>query len=64
MRVKNNLTSSEVSDFTIDKYTYEVGGKKKGKKQIEDVPHGIEVRDETEYGHGIVVQLWHFGFNY
>lgn len=64
MRVKNNITSSKVSDFTIDKYTFEVGGKKKGKKQIEDVPHGVVVRDEIEYGHGIVVPLWHFGFNY
>lgn len=64
MRVKNDLISSKVSDFSIDEYTFEIGGKKKGKKQIEDVPHGIIVRDDIEYGHGIVVPLWQFGFNY
>ena len=48
----------------INEYTFEIGGKKKGKKQIEDVANGIVVRDDIEYGHGIVIPLWHFGLNY
>lgn len=64
MRVRHNITASRVSDFKVDKYTFEVGGKNKGKKQIEDVPNGIIVRDDIEYGHDIIVPLWHFGFTY
>lgn len=64
MRVKNDIISSKISDFTIGEYTFEIGGKKKGKKQIEDVANGIIVRDDIETGHGIVVPLWYFGLNY
>lgn len=64
MRVNNDIISSRESDFRIGKYTFEVGGKKKGKKQIEDVPNGIIVRDDIEVGHGIIVPLWMFGMNY
>jgi len=64
MREKHDVTSSKVSDFTIGEYTFEIGGHKKGKKQIEDVPNGRVVRDDIETGHGIVIPLWHFGMNY
>lgn len=64
MRERNKITASRVSDFKINGYTFEIGGKKKGKKQIEDVPNGIIVRDDIEYGHGIIVPLWCFGLNY
>lgn len=64
MREKHNITSSKVSDFTIDGYTFEIGGKKKGRKQIEDVVNGRIVKDDIETGHGIVIPLWHFGMNY
>lgn len=64
MREKQNLTSSRVSDFTIDGYTFEIGGRKKGKKQIEDVKDGRIVKDDIETGHGIVIPLWCFGMNY
>jgi len=63
-RVNNLVTSSRVSDFQIEGYTFEVGGKKKGKKQIENVKNGIVVRDDIEYGNGIFIPLWHFGLNY
>ena len=64
MRVNYDVIASRVSDFKIDKYTFEVGGKNKGKKQIEDVPDAFIVKDDIEYGHGIVLPLWHFGFTY
>ena len=64
MRVNNDVVSSKESDFVIGKYTFEVGGKKKGKKQIENIENGIVVRDDIESGHGIFVPLWHFGMSY
>lgn len=64
MRVMNDITSSKVSDFEINTYTFEIGGRKKGMKQIENATHGIVVKDDIEYGHGITVPLWQFGFNY
>lgn len=64
MRVMNNIVSSKESDFVINKYTFEIGGRKKGKKQIENVSNGYIVKDEIEYGHGITIPLWQFGFNY
>lgn len=33
-------------------------------KQIEDVPNGIVVKDDIEYGFLNVVPLWAFGLNY
>ncbi len=64
MREKQGVTSSKASDFTIGDYTFEIGGRKKGKKQIEDVKNGRIVKDDIETGHGIVIPLWHFGMNY
>ena len=64
LRVNNDIISSRISDFTIGTYTFEVGGRKKGSKQLEDIPNGIVVRDDIETGHGIFVPLWQFGFNY
>lgn len=64
LREKYAITSSRESDFKINQYTFEIGGKKKGKKQIEDVPNGIVVRDDIEYGHDIIIPLWHFGLTY
>ena len=63
-RVNNKVLSSRVSDFTIGDYTFEVGGKKKGNKQIEDVPNGIVVKDDIEYGSFHTIPLWAFGLNY
>ena len=64
MRVMNDIISSKESDFVIREYTFEIGGRKKGKKQIENVSHGFIVKDDIEFGHGITIPLWQFGFNY
>ncbi len=64
MRVNNPVIASKESDFKIGKYTFEIGGMKKGKKQIKDVPNGLVVRDDIEYGAGNILPLWHFGLNY
>lgn len=63
-RVKNDIVSSKDSDFVIDRYTFEVGGKKKGHRQIENIENGYLVKDDIEFGFGNVIPLWHFGLNY
>lgn len=64
MRVKNDVISSRQSDFKIEKYTFEVGGRKKGKKQIEDIPDSFIVKDDIEFAQGNVIPQWAFGLNY
>lgn len=64
MRERNSVISSRVSDFMIGKYTFEVGGKKKSKKQISNVSDAFVVRDDIEYGNDNIIPLWHFGLNY
>lgn len=64
MRVKNDVISSRQSDFKIEKYTFEVGGRKKGKKQIEDISDSFIVKDDIEFAQGNVIPLWAFGLNY
>ena len=64
MRVKNDVISSRQSDFKIEKYTFDVGGRKKGKKQIEDIPDSFIVKDDIEFVQGNVIPLWAFGLNY
>lgn len=64
MRVNNEVVSSKITDFRIGDRIFEVGGAKKGTKQLEGNPNGIVVRDDIEYGHARYVPLWHFGLNY
>lgn len=64
MRVENDVISSRVSDFVIGDRTFEIGGRKKGKKQIEDVPNAYVVKDDIEFAHGNIIPLWAFGLNY
>lgn len=64
MRVNHTVTASAASDFEIGNRTFEVGGRSKGKKQVEGLPDAYIVKDDIEYGHGNVVPLWAFGLNY
>ena len=64
MRVTTDVISSRTSDFEIDGKTFEVGGKKKGKKQIASASEGYVVRDDIEYGSGNILPLWAFGLTY
>lgn len=63
-RVKHLVTSSSVADFQIDAFTFEVGGKNKGQKQIKDMPNGFIVKDDLEFGFLNNIPLWHFGMMY
>ena len=64
LRATHKVTASSVSDFKVGKYTFEVGGKKKGKHQIKDIEHAYVVKDDIEYGHLNEVPLWAFGLLY
>lgn len=64
MEVTQSVVVSSVSDFLIGKYTFEVGGKNKKKKQISDIPDSFVVKDDIEYGHNNVLPLWTFGMSY
>ena len=51
-------------DFVIDNYTFEIGGKSKKNKQIEQIPNSFVVKDNIEQGFGNILPLWKFGFLY
>jgi len=59
------INLSEVSDFIIDKkYTFEIGGKNKSKKQIAKLDHAFIAKDNIEIGFGNNIPVWLFGFMY
>lgn len=64
LHVTHDVIASCVSDFSVGDYTFEIGGRKKGKKQISDVPNGYVVRDEIEYATQQIIPLWMFGLLY
>lgn len=63
-RLNLDVTSSKVSDFTIGKYTFEIGGSKKSHRQVKDVENSFVVRDDIEYANGDILPLWSFGLMY
>ena len=63
-RVMNDVTSSTISDFEINGKVFEIGGRKKGQKQIENADEGYIVKDDIESGYANVIPLWAFGLNY
>ncbi len=62
--VKQDVASSEKADFSIEKYTFEIGEKNKQQQQIKDIENAFVVKDDIEYGYLNIVPLWAFGFNY
>lgn len=64
MRVVGDVMCSPVSDFLINGMTFEIGGRKKGQKQISEVDKGYVVKDDIETGYANVLPLWVFGLMY
>lgn len=64
MRVNHDVLSSRISDFEINRVTFEIGGKNKRGQQIAEAETGYIVRDDIEYAAGNIVPLWSFGLNY
>lgn len=55
---------AEEGDFTVGKYTFEVGGRSKQRKQISHLEYGYVAADDIEVGHQQTIPLWLFGFFY
>jgi uncharacterized protein len=64
LRVKYDVIASPIADFQIGDYTFEVGGKNKGLKQIRDVDKAFVVKDDIELGYLNTIPLWQFGLTY
>ena len=61
----HNITSSDSGDFVVDgKYTFEVGGKNKSFKQIQDIPNSYLAIDDDFSMNEKKIPLWLFGFLY
>jgi len=59
------VQASPVADFIVnERYTLEIGGKNKNKKQIKGVKNSWVVADDLEVGNSHSVPLWLFGFLY
>ena len=65
LRVNYNISASAVSDFNVgEKFTFEIGGKSKTRKQIATLNHAYIAADDIEYANGNRIPLWLFGFLY
>lgn len=60
---EHNVSIPNKGDFFVDeKYTFEIGGKSKGYKQISSIPGSFIVSDDINYSVGNKIPLWLFGF--
>ena len=65
MKQKYFVSTSKEADFFVDnKYTFEIGGKNKQKKQIKNISNAFIVKDNIEIGSENIIPLWLFGFMY
>src|SRR5690606_10646871 len=61
----NELHLSEKVDFLVnEKYSFEIGGKNKTGKQLQNSKNSYFVRDDIEIGALKTIPLWLFGFLY
>ena len=61
----HKMAMPKMGDFIVDhKYTFEVGGKDKSKKQIEGIKNAWVVKDDLEFPVGNDLPLWMFGCLY
>jgi hypothetical protein len=61
----NVVTYSKTGDFIVnEKYTFEVGGQNKSKKQISGIENSFIIADNLEIGLGEKIPMWLMGFLY
>ncbi|MFO7830180.1 MAG: hypothetical protein R6V23_16275 [Bacteroidales bacterium] len=61
----NHVLYSGKGDFLINnRYIFEVGGKNKTRKQIQDINNAYIAADNIEYAQGNKIPLWLFAFLY
>lgn len=62
---RHRLNYISHTDFLVgEKYSFEIGGKNKTKKQLENKPDSFVVKDDIEIGNENTIPLWLFGFLY
>lgn len=65
VRPKYTVEYAEEGDFWVNnEYIFEVGGRKKGFSQIQDLPNAYVVADDLDVGVEKKLPLWLFGFLY
>jgi hypothetical protein len=65
LSVMHKVSMPKKGDFCVDdKYTFEIGGRNKGFKQIKDIRNSFLALDDIETGIGNKIPLWLFGFLY
>ena len=62
---EHTLKYSPKADFLVDdKYTFEIGGKNKPKRQIHETENAYITSDDIEFGAFNRIPLWMFGLMY
>ena len=65
LQVNHTVNSSGKGDFLVDKkYTFEVGGKNKTRRQVAGIENSWIAADNIEFSHQNKIPLWLFGFLY
>lgn len=65
LQVSHNVQYSAKSDFVVDnKFTFEVGGKNKNRKQIAGIENAYIAADNIEFSSQNKIPIWLFGFLY
>jgi len=65
LQESHTISWSDKSDFLVDnKYTFEIGGKNKTRKQITGIENAFIAADNIEYDYQNKIPLWLFGFLY
>jgi len=65
LKESHKVNSAKQGDFMVNnKYTFEIGGKNKGFKQIKDLPNSFVVQDTDSTENRNKIPLWLFGFLY
>jgi len=65
LKESHQLTTSKQGDFIVNnKYTFEIGGKKKGFNQNKDIDNSFVVQDIDSTEDNRKIPLWLFGFLY
>ena len=63
LQVGHRLHLPEKGDFLVDgKYLFEIGGRRKSFRQIQDIADSYLAVDDLEIGYGNRIPLWLFGF--
>ena len=65
LKYQHRVEIAEQADFFIDnRYTIEIGGKTKMRRQIKDLENAFIAADDLEFGFENKIPLWLFGFLY